>query len=464
MPTKTNKIPKKAREVALDVLIRVEEDKSYSNLELNESLRNSNLEKIDIGLVTELVYGTIQRQNTLDWLLQRFLKKPVDKLDRWVHSLLRMSAYQIWYLTRIPERAAIHEAVEIAKKRGHQGISGMVNGVLRNLVRQKDQIQIPQDLGPVQRIALQHSHPEWLVRRWIELYGEAETEAICQQNNEPPLITARVNVLRTTRDQLLEQLREAGFTAEASRVHPEAIHIRGGGHFPRSEWFRNGFCTIQDESSILVSQLVSPSEGNRVLDCCAAPGGKSTHMAELMGNHGEIVSADIHPHKLDLIRHNAERLGTTIVSPVLADATALEKTLSVSDPFDYILVDAPCSGLGVIRRKPDIKWKKTNEDIGQICNTQENILDSAAKLLKPGGVLVYSTCTIDPRENEMIVEQFLANHPEFRLDPEAAKLLPDHVVEQAAINSRPGMFRILPHYFGSDGFFMARLVRAGRNS
>jgi 16S rRNA (cytosine967-C5)-methyltransferase len=458
---KSPKKPQNARELALDVLIRVDKDKSYSNLELNEALKRSRLEPVNAGLVTELVYGTIQRKATLDWILDQFLKQGISKLEIWVLDLLRMSLYQIWFLDRIPERAAIHEGVEIAKKRGHQGISGMVNGVLRNIVRQKSIIRFPEDQGAVKRIALEHSHPEWMVERWIELFGEQQAEEICKHNNIPPKVAIRVNTLRMTREQLLQAMLNEGIEAEPSPIHPAGIVIQRG-NIAKSRWFQEGFCTIQDESSMLVSQLLAPRAGSKVLDCCAAPGGKTTHLAELMGNDGSIIAADLHRHKIDLIRSNAERLGTGIIRPILLDARELHKKLNEEGGFDFILLDAPCSGLGVIRRKPDIKWTKTVRDINEIVRLQEAIIESAAQLVKPDGALVYSTCTIDPSENEQLIARFLEKHPDFSLDAEAYKLLPEPIVQKAGFADRVGMIRILPHMYGSDGFFMARLVKRAR--
>lgn len=449
--------PKNAREVALDVLVKVEKEKSYSNLELNEALNRAGLQRNDAGLATELVYGTIQRKLTLDWILNRYVKQGTDKMEHWVRNLLRLSLYQIWYLERIPERAAIHEAVEIAKRRGHQGISGMVNGVLRNIVRQKSEIQFPNNVDPAEGISLEESHPEWMVKRWVAMFGEQTAREICQHNNRPPKVSVRVNSLRMTRDQLMEAMKRDGIEVESSAVYPLGILVQSGGNIGHTRWFKEGFCTIQDESSMLVGQLLSPDPGSRVLDCCAAPGGKTTHLAELMKNEGVIVAADIHPHKLELIRQNKERLGADIIQPTQADAREFNQTFGADKPFDYILLDAPCSGLGVIRRKPDIKWTKSAKEMDEIVSLQRTILESAASQLKPNGKLVYSTCTVEPAENEQMIASFLMEHPEFALDSTADSFLPASVINQAKIED--GMYRILPHWFGSDGFFMARLVK-----
>jgi 16S rRNA (cytosine967-C5)-methyltransferase len=448
-----------AREVALDVLVRVEKDRSFSNLVLHEALESAKLEPVDVGLVTELVYGTIQRQLTLDWMLGRFIKQGIGKLDAWVRGLLRMSVYQMRYLDRIPEHAAVHEAVEIAKRRGHAGISGMVNGVLRNVIRQASELDPSQETDPIRRISLQHSHPEWMVARWIDLLGIEETEALCQMNNTPPKISLRANSLRLSRDRLLDSMKAQGWEAKASEVHPSGIVVHHVGNVAASRWFQDGFCTIQDESSMLVATLLSPMSGTSVLDCCAAPGGKTTHLAEIMKNEGDVKAADIHPHKIELIRSNAERLGTSIVKPTATDARQLHEAFREGPGFDYVLLDAPCSGLGVIRRKPDIKWTKKEGDIREIAHLQRDMLRSAAEVVKPGGVLVYSTCTLDPEENENQVRGFIAEDRRFELDREASRLLPDAVVQASELPEEPGMFRVLPHRLGSDGFFMARLVK-----
>lgn len=457
-----NKRKSSAREVALEVLTHVEEEKSFSNLQLNRALEHHQLEKVEAGLATELVYGTIQRLITIDWILDRFVKQGVNKLDGWVRNLLRMSLYQLRYLDRIPEHAAVHEAVEIAKRRGHSGISGMVNGVLRNVVRQKNTIAFPDNLSDVKRISLTHSHPEWMVSRWIKHYGPETTEAICRINNQPPSISVRVNRLKLTREKLLEKMRAEGLKAEPSSLSPDGIVIEGGiGNIANTPWFKDGQCTIQDESSMLVGAFLSPKAGSKVLDSCAAPGGKTTHLAEIMGNEGEIIATDFHEHKMKLIEFNAKRLGAKIIHPVQADARNLQQKMD--ETFDYILVDAPCSGFGVIRRKPDLKWNKTANDLAEISEMQYEILTSAAALCKTGGTIVYSTCTMEPTENELLVERFLKEHPNFHLDTEAAHFLPESVRNQIEIEGKEGMLQILPSHFGTDGFFLARLVCERKN-
>lgn len=442
-----------AREVALDVLCRVEQDRSYSNLLLNQTLQKYSLERADAALATEIVYGTIQRLNTIDFLLGRFVEKGMNKLQPWVRSLLRLSFYQLHYLDRIPAHAAVSEAVNIAKRKGHARLAGMVNAVLRNALRHKERLVIPGDLPPVKRIALTHSHPEWLVARWFEQYGLAVTEQICAANNTVPQTSVRANTLRHSRDELVELMRQDGLETAASPLAPAGIIVRGAGNMAHTRWYRDGELTIQDESSMLVAEIAAPRPGMRVLDCCAAPGGKTTHLAEKMGDRGEIWAADLHEHKVRLIEEQARRLGLGSIRTLVSDARRLPERLK-AESFDCILLDAPCSGFGVIRRKPELKWSKEERDIAEIGALQRDILSSVHTLLKPGGTLVYSTCTIEREENEAVVESFLRKHPEFEPDRAAWPQLPSAIGE--ALRER-GMVQILPHQYASDGFFIAKL-------
>jgi 16S rRNA (cytosine967-C5)-methyltransferase len=455
-----------AREVALEVLTRVEEDKSYSNLMLNQTLQKHPLERADIGLATEIVYGTIARLNTIDYFLDRFINKGISKLQPWVRCLLRLSFYQLHYLERIPDHAIVSEAVNIAKRKGHQGISGMVNGVLRSVLRNKAELVLPTGLPEVKRISLEHSHPEWLVKRWIGQLGADLTERICAANNEAPLVSIRTNVLRQSREQLLTQLHEAGIQAEASPLAPSGVRIQGSGNMALHSGYQEGLYSIQDESSMLVAEAVDPQPGMKVLDCCAAPGGKTAHMAEKMKDTGSIMASDLHEHKKKLIEDQAKRLGLTSIHTLVADAQHLDQ-FAVESTFDRILLDAPCSGLGVIRRKPDLKWVKLEKEIAEISELQYRILSRVHHLLKPGGILVYSTCTIEHDENEGLVRRFIEEHPDYELEPFPEGIIKDGAAMQtssatgAASTIPTGMLQIYPHDFHSDGFFIARLRKKG---
>jgi len=460
---KTNRMPggkpQSAREVALSVLYRVDAQGAYSGLELNQALQAAGLARPDAALATELVYGTIQRLNTIDHALQSRVKGWPRKIEPWVRGLLRMSYYQLRWLTRVPAHAAVDEAVRIAKNRGHAGIGGLVNGVLRGLLREGFDAPLPPGLPAAERIALEHSHPQWLVERWLAEYGEEATERMCAANNEPPRASARVNALRKTREQALAELAASGADAKPSLLAKDGIVVSKAGNLAFTDGYKQGELTVQDESSMLVARVAAPEPGMEVLDCCAAPGGKTTHLAELMNDEGRIVANDVHPHKEALIRSQADRLGLKSIGTMSCDASELPVKLS-PEAFDLVLLDAPCSGLGVIRRKPEIKWNKTAEDVNGLSGLQGRLLDSAARMVKRGGTLVYSTCTVAAEENERAVRGFLDRSPEFVLDPE----WPDEALaplREAGLISAdfPGMFQLLPHQFGSDGFFIARMKK-----
>ncbi len=437
------------RDAALTILLAVDKSQAYSNLLLHQTIEKYKIDAKDRGLLTELTYGTLQHKLTLDYYLEPFIK---GKVDIWVRWLLRMSLYQMHYLTKIPAHAAVNEAVEIAKRRGHKGIASLVNGVLRSIlregVRSLDEIE-----NEVERLAVATSHPQWLVERWVESYGFDKTREMLEENNIPPAQTARVNLTKATVEEVLTTLEREGVKAKRSEYVPECIYLLSG-QAARTGAFRNGLITIQDESSMLPATVLNPRPGMKVLDMCAAPGGKTTHMAEKMNNEGSILATDLHPKKLDLIEENTARLGLTIVQTAPIDGRQATQYLKAED-YDAILVDAPCSGLGVMRRKPDIKYTKREEDLKSLQTIQLNILKNAVHLLKVGGKLVYSTCTVDKEENEGTVKAFLANHPEM----EAVAL--ENLPEQLMTKQQDGMLQVFPQDIGSDGFFVAAFIKKG---
>jgi 16S rRNA (cytosine967-C5)-methyltransferase len=440
----------------MNVLTRVEQEGAYSNLLLRRVLEQTPLGRADAALATELVYGTLQRLNTLDYWLNLFVAKGIGKLEPWVRNLLRLSLYQLKYLNRIPAHAAVNEAVQLAKRKGHRGISGMVNAVLRSVIREPGKLELPQAATPELRISLQHSHPEWLVSRWIRQYGESVAEEICAANNVPPQASVRVNALRADRDALLAEMQAEGLAARPSRLTRSGIVIENGGNLAATRWFAEGKFSIQDESSMLVAAVADPQPGMQVLDCCAAPGGKTAHLAELMKDRGQVWANDLHSHKEQLIRQTASRLGLNSIRTVVGDAAELDKRFPEAS-MDRILLDAPCTGFGVIRRKPDLKWRRQPEDIASVSSLQFDLLCSIQRLLKPGGVLVYSTCTIDREENEQVVRKFVEHHPDFELDRRF--LQETEWTAGLPAGELPGTLSILPHHFHSDGFFIARLIK-----
>ncbi|NSL51231.1 16S rRNA (cytosine(967)-C(5))-methyltransferase RsmB [Calidifontibacillus erzurumensis] len=439
---------KNVRELALDILLQIEKNQAYSNLLLNKMIERHSLKAVDIGLLTEIVYGTTQRKLTIDFFLKPFLKK-AKKIDLWVLILLRLSLYQIVYLDRIPDRAAIFEAVEIAKKRGHRGISGMVNGVLRSI--QREGLPNFENIkDPLERLAIETSFPLWLIEKWAAQYGIDTTRKICESSLVPPHVTARVNCNKATVPEVLSLLEKENVKAKTGTLSVDSIVIEEG-NLTKTKTFQNGYVTIQDESSMLVARALEPENDEIILDCCAAPGGKTTHIAERLKGQGKVIAVDIHPHKVKLIEEQVERLNLTNVETVISDSRELHKHFR-PETFDRILVDAPCSGFGVIQRKPDIKYSKKLEDIEKLAEIQCTILKNVAGLLKKGGTLVYSTCTIDKDENEEVVHKFLAENRDFSIDPTLIEKLPNQLKPYC----NNGYVQILPHYFSTDGFFIAR--------
>ncbi|UKS67089.1 16S rRNA (cytosine(967)-C(5))-methyltransferase RsmB [Rossellomorea marisflavi] len=434
---------KTVREAALEVIEAVEKNQSYSNLLLNHVIEKNDIPSRDVGLLTELTYGTIQRKMTLDYYLKPFVR---GKVESWVRQLLRMSLYQLVYLDRIPDRAVFYEAVEIAKKRGHKGISGMVNGVLRS-VQRKGLPSLEDIQDPIERVSVETSHPLWLVKRWSDQFGLEKTKAMCETNLLAPNQTARVNPLKGTREELLEILTEHGHSVQESPIVPEAIQSLRG-NLAKTDEYRNGRLTVQDESSMLVAHALKLEEGMKVLDACAAPGGKTTHIAEMLKNTGEVHALDLHAHKVKLIAENAGRLGLSNVHARTLDSRKAGEVFA-EESFDRVLVDAPCSGLGVLRRKPDIKYVKKEQDLNSLQKIQLDILDAASKLLKTDGILVYSTCTVDQNENEGTVTEFLRHHPEF--EPHHLDDMPEAV--KPFIQGH--MLQVFPQDFGGDGFFIS---------
>ncbi|WP_313798722.1 16S rRNA (cytosine(967)-C(5))-methyltransferase RsmB [Cytobacillus sp.] len=442
---------KNVRETALDLLESIEKNQAYSNLLLNNAIKKNEINQKDIGLLTELTYGTLQRKMSLDFYLQPFLKGN-KKVESWVKQLLRLTLYQMVFLDKIPDRAAIFEAVEIAKQKGHKGISGMVNGVLRNIQRQ-GLPSIESIADPIERLSIETSHPLWLVKRWVDQLGMEQAKQMCENNLTAPLQTARVNLTKITREDCITKLNEEGYQVEASPAIPEAIKCYRG-NLANSTAFKEGLLTIQDESSMLAAYALGAGEkeNERILDACAAPGGKSTHIAEKLNNTGQVISLDLHEHKVKLIKETANRLDLSNIETNVLDSRKVQDHFE-KQSFDRILLDAPCSGLGVMRRKPDMKYTKKEEDLMQLSSIQLTLLKAVSPLLKKGGILVYSTCTVDREENQHVVESFLKENVEFEGD----LTLKDRMPEAIRPLIKGIELQILPQDIGSDGFYIACL-------
>lgn len=440
-----------SREIALKILYEVNEGGAYANLALDKALFACQaLDSRDKGLITEIVYGSVKNRGKLDYVLNQFASVKVKKMDHWTRNILRMALYQIMFLDKVPDSAAVDEAVKLAKRRGRG--DKFVNAVLRNFLRGKDTISWPvREKQPVQYLAVEYSFPQWMAEQFITQYGLEKAELLCAWFNAPAPLWIRTNTLKISRDELKRQLEQAGLTVEESRYTPEGLKICTTVNLHQLAAFQEGLFTVQDESSMLVALAAEPGPGQRVLDVCSAPGGKTTHMAQLMKNTGTIYACDIHQHRLDLIAENCQRLGISNVELFLQDSTQLVKRWQ--QPFDVVLCDVPCSGLGVLGRRPDARWSKQAEDFAGLCGVQRRILEQAAQLVTPGGTLIYSTCTITPEENQQMVAQFLTRHPQFYLD----ETLPDCWLDME--KGSGGSAQFLPFEDQMDGFFIARMMR-----
>lgn len=438
------------RRLAVQALLQINRDGAYANIVLQQMLTEHKLSDIDRRFFTELVYGVVRRRNYLDAIIAALAKRPLRKLSSIVVEILRLGLYQLIYMDKVPDSAAVNESVKLAKKMA-RGLDGFVNGVLRNFLRNRDSYSIDElAKNEVERLAYIYNQPVWLLDLWLKTYGETETIGLCTCFNERPRLTARINTLKTSVADGMSALEKAGWLAEATGKLPEAVHItHHTGSLESAPIVKAGLITFTDEASMAVAYVVDPKPGEKVLDCCAAPGGKTMHLAARMNNEGQIVADDIHEHKLGLMEANAKRLGVTIADFNLQDATKLPQTWY--NQFDKVLVDAPCSGLGILQRKLDMRWHKTPESLTELPKLQQQIIETAAKTVKPGGVLVYSTCTINRAENEGVVEAFLKANDNFELE-DASSFLP--------FETEGPMVTLWPHRDEMDGFFIARLRKA----
>ncbi|AZR72962.1 16S rRNA (cytosine(967)-C(5))-methyltransferase [Anoxybacter fermentans] len=440
----------KARVIAYKVLTQIDSEEVYSNLSLNREINRANLEFRDRRLATELVYGVLRMRGHLDYIINQFSKHPVKNLDPGVRNLLRLGVYQIKFLDKIPVRAAVHTTVELAKRDFHMGIAKFINGVLRNIDRKIDQVSFPDQIkDPVGYISTFYSHPEWLVKKWVKRYGVKETIELCKANNRVPELTIRANTLKIDPATLANNLAEKyGYEVSLLPYPAEGILLENATGFTQLKEFYEGEFTVQGQASMLVAHALQLKPGMKVADLCAAPGGKTTHMAALMRNEGEILAIDIYSHKIDLIEANCKRLGVTNVKTLCADTTTLELK---EEQFDRILLDAPCSGLGLLAQKPEIRWMKTEKEIKELARLQKILLKKGLSWLKPGGIMVYSTCTITEEENQKVLEEALKMDSVELID--LRYLLPE---EEKELFSTPYL-EFLPHVTETEGFFIAAI-------
>lgn len=438
-----------SRKICVDIVEQVLTKNAYSNIVLRHELNKYKLNDKDKGLITEIVYGTIKYKYTIDVILNSFLKNGIKKIDSYILNILRTSIYQIKFLDKVPNFAIVNEAVELAKKKKSIGASKLVNGVLRNYIRNLNKIFYNKN-DIVKALCFNYSFDKWLVDMFINQYGVETAEKILEGLNERPAVTVRVNNLKCSYDQAYKKLSEVGYDIEEGYVCPEAIVINKGKSIENNPLFLEGLITVQDESAMLVAPSMNLKENFEVLDLCSAPGGKTTHISEVMNNTGTVKAFDVHSNKLSLVKDNALRLGISNIKCEEGDASKFNEKLK--DTADCVLIDVPCSGLGIIRKKPEIKYTKDIKGLKELIDVQRKIMDNASNYVKTNGILLYSTCTVNKKENEDNIKWFLKKYPEFSIEPIYYGNLDNFIYSQE------GCLTILPNKY-MDGFFIAKLRR-----
>jgi len=424
------------RHIALDILCRVE-DGAYADRLLNA--HRHTLSDTDNHLLLHLVRGALTYQARLDHILSAYLKKPIHKQRPRLRNILRLGVYQLEHLDRIPPYAVVSESVTLSRKTIDASTAKMVNAILRGISENRKPITFPDlQTNPIKHLAISTSHPEWLVARWIKRYGIEETKNICNANNTTPTLTIRPNTLRTTSDALNAQLADEGIKTQPSEIG--MLTVPNVNHLFRTRAYHNGLFTVQGPGAARVVPFLDPQPGESILDMCSAPGGKTTAIAEYTKDQSFIIATDLYPGRLKILAQNIQRLGVTSIHPFASDA----QQLPLTGPFDRVLLDAPCASLGILNHHPDLRWRRQEADIHRLASLQSTLLNEAAHYVRPNGILVYSTCTLEPEENEHIVEGFLDNHPNFSLN--------------RASQESPYL-QLLPHQTGDDGVFAARLKR-----
>nr|WP_290227670.1 16S rRNA (cytosine(967)-C(5))-methyltransferase [Trichocoleus desertorum] len=441
------------RQLAFLALRSIQRD-AFADVALDRVLQDAELNSQDRRLATELVYGSVRRQRTLDALIDQLGKKKSHQQPPDLRAILHLGLYQLRYLNQIPASAAVNTTVELAKQNGFPGLTGFVNGLMRQYIRLTesagDPLQLPAD--PVQRLGTLHSYPDWIVQVWLDQLDLAETERLCEWMNRPPHIDLRINPLRTSLEAVEAAMQAEGVAVKRLPHLPQALRLlEPAGAIQKLPGFQEGWWMVQDASAQLVSYLVDPQPGEFVIDACAAPGGKALHLAELMQDQGTIWACDRTSSRLKKLTENAERLGIHSTKISIGDSRDQPQFVGKGD---RVLLDAPCSGLGTLNRHADARWRQTPDRVQELGTLQQELLTAAATWLKPDGVLVYATCTLHPQENEQVITAFLAQHPDWQIEPPAPSS------PAAAFATPQGWVKVWPHRQQMDGFFMVRLKRS----
>ncbi|WP_270646516.1 16S rRNA (cytosine(967)-C(5))-methyltransferase RsmB [Paeniclostridium hominis] len=437
-----------ARRLAFKTLYDIERNKNYSNISINKNFKDIYISDQEKGLATELIYGVIENKYYLNYIIDKLSKIKSKKMSTYVKISLWLGIYQILFLDSIKDHAAVNESVALIKKYDKKS-SGFVNAILRNVIRNKENIMEIDKKDIVEYLSIKYSYNQWLIRKWIEEFGQEFTEDLLEANSEKPNLYIRSNTLKINRDELINKLREQGIECNKVNGIDEAIMVKNLKNIENNKLFKEGYFTVQDISSMLVGKVANPKEEKLVLDVCSAPGGKTTHLGTIMKNTGQVISRDIFDHKLKLINNTVKRLGLKNIKVENFDALNIDE--NSIDKFDYVICDVPCSGMGIIKRKPEIKFKK-EEEIKDLPIIQKKILNNASKYVKLGGNLIYSTCTIHDEENINVVKEFLNVNDNF-------ELVPIDEVNVDLDNQDKGYIKIYPNIHGMDGFFIAKLKR-----
>ena len=442
----------KVREVALKVLYNIEVNKAYSNITLDEEINKNMkiLDNRDIGFISELTYGVITWKLTIDEIIKKYSNLRLNKISPWILNILRMGIYQIVFLNKVPKSAAVNESVNLAKRYGHKGSSNFVNAILRK-VSKNDYEEMFKIENNVERISKTTSMPVWIVETLLKENTLEKVEEICKNSNLKPELSIRVNNLKTSKEELKKKLEEKDIKVE-NGVLEDFLILKNAKNIENIEEFKNGFFTVQDEAAGLTAKILNPQINDTVLDACSSPGGKTTYLAEIMKDKGEVIAFDIHPHRVKLVEQVSKRLNLKSIKTDVKDSSIYDE--KYKEKFDKILLDVPCLGLGVLKRKPDIKWKRKKEDIKEISKIQKQILDTCSKYLKKGGALVYSTCSILKEENEDVVNEFLEENENFEM--EKIELEENNYFKKFCKNNK---FLQVYQSEKSDGFFICKMIK-----
>jgi len=441
-----------SRQLAFYALRAINKQKAYADIALDRILQSHiDISKSDRSLVTELVYGITRRQRTLDALIAEFTGKPTAKQPPDLRLILQIGIYQICFLDHIPNSAAVNSSVDLAKSEKLSGLSGLVNAVLRKICREQEKRSL---FSNIQDLGTLHSFPDWLITLWLEQFGTAETDQLCQWFNQSPHIDLRVNTLKTSITELSDRFHQAQIEFAPLPTIPNALRLSSGvGNIPSLIGFTEGLWTVQDASAQLAAFILDPQPQEIIIDACAAPGGKTTHIAELMGDQGLIYACDRTENRLKKLQQNCDRLGLKSIQIRVGDS---REFTDFQGQADRVLLDVPCSGLGTLHRHADARWRQTPEESTKLAILQTEILNQAETWVKTGGILVYSTCTIHPAENESIIEEFLANHSNWHL---VLPSLPTQLESKFQFSEHRPWLKILPHQHNMDGFFIAKLQK-----